>query len=218
MREIWIWWSPDRYVLTVECTRLPCQQSSISDFLLLGEVRWRSCYKRLGACICLRHKSCGLRRTDLLHNRTKKLNPVCGCLIQVWTLQQVYQWIWNWWRCEESSCPWNLSEEMYQVIVWKVICYSVGPTLYVSSYEPEVTMGSNEHQDANKMHKVRIFAVGGIRTWPTAMLSTVNWMSWPCHWLTNTTAGITTGVSSLMAILRDRNWAGHCKLNHFSSQ
>ena len=45
----------------------------------------------------------------------------------------------------------------------KVICYSVGLTLYVSSYEPEVTTGSNEHQDANKMHKVRIFAVGNIK-------------------------------------------------------
>ena len=50
------------------------------------------------------------------------------------------------------------------------------------------------------------------------MLLTVNWMSWPCHWLPNSTAAITTGISSLVAILRDRNWAGHCKLNHFSSQ
>ena len=51
---------------------------------------------------------------------------------------------------------------MYHVIAWKVICYSVDPTLFVSSYEPEVTMGGDEHHDADKMHKV-IFAVGGIK-------------------------------------------------------
>ena len=33
----------------------------------------------------------------------------------------------------------------------------------MSSYESEVTMGSNERHDTNKMHKVRVFAVGGIK-------------------------------------------------------
>ena len=52
---------------------------------------------------------------------------------------------------------------MYHVIAWKVICYSVGSTLYVSSYEAEFTTGSDDHQDVNKMHKVRIFTVGSIK-------------------------------------------------------
>ena len=84
-----------------------------------------------------------------------------------------------------------------------VTCYSVGLTLYVSSYEPEVTTGSNEHHNANKMHKVRIFAVGGIKNMDYCHV--VNCKIAPCHWLPNSTAAITIEMSSLMAILRDRN-------------